>query len=69
METRRRILLLAAALMAAAGLCGAQLRRGGFPGVASGRLTQIEGGLVVNEDTLRTARETDSHSKIGRAHV
>jgi hypothetical protein len=25
-------------------------------------LTRIEGGLVVNEDELRTARETDSHS-------
>jgi hypothetical protein len=48
-----------------AGFCFAQLRwppgetsrRGG-----AGHLVRIEGGLVVNEDEIRTARETDSHS-------
>ncbi|PYM09949.1 MAG: transmembrane prediction, partial [Verrucomicrobia bacterium] len=28
----------------------------------SGSFVRIEGGLVVNEDELRTARETDTHS-------
>jgi hypothetical protein len=32
-----------------------------LPG-GSGHFVRIEGGLVVNEDELRTARETDSHS-------
>ncbi len=27
-----------------------------------GRLVRIEGGAVINEDTVRTARETDAHS-------
>ena len=59
----RRIILTVALL--AAGLCFAQPRpgadfdpRAGLPG----NLVQIEGGLIVNEDELRTARETDSHA-------
>src|SRR5207302_10783304 len=59
----RRIILVAAVL--AGGLCVAQFRprpgldpRSGLPG----NFVRIEGGLVVNEDELRTARETDTHS-------
>jgi len=47
------------------GLCGAQFRpRPGMPPRtgAAGSWVQIEGGRIVNEDTLRTARETDTHS-------
>jgi hypothetical protein len=62
----RRITLIALLLLGA-GFCIAQFRPGfdgnsrrSFPG--AGHLIRIEGGLVVNEDELRTARETDSHS-------
>ena len=51
-----RRLVLAAAILAA-GLCFGQFRPGN-----SGNLVRLEGGLVVNEDELHTARETDSHS-------
>lgn len=64
--TARRI-TIAAAVMLIAGLCFAQFRsrRGmdfpqGTPG--SGHLVRIEGGLVVNEDEIHTAREVGSHS-------
>ena len=33
-----------------------------FPGERQGSLVRIEGGQVVDEDLLQTARETDSHS-------
>ena len=62
MSTRRAIL---AATVLAAGLCYAQLRpRSGFNSSsrASGNFVRLEGGLVVNEDELRTARETDTHA-------
>ncbi|HXL26926.1 MAG TPA: DUF4159 domain-containing protein [Chthoniobacterales bacterium] len=59
----RRIIL--SAMMLLAGLCFAQFRprsgenpRPGDPG----HFVRIEGGLVVNEDEIRTARETASHS-------
>ncbi len=58
-----RIILSAAIL--ATGLCIAQFRpRPGLDPRAglTGSFVRIEGGLVVNEDELRTARETDSHS-------
>src|SRR3954464_7644605 len=65
MSARRTI--LAIAVMLVAGFCFAQFRSrrggdflGGVPG--SGHLVQIEGGLVVNEDEIRTAREVASHS-------
>src|SRR5215475_5626838 len=51
----RRVTL--AAVILAVGLCFGQFRPGN-----SGNLVQLEGGLVVNEDQLHTARETDSHS-------
>jgi len=47
------------------GVCCAQFlpRRGSGRRVGdTGNFVRIEGGLVVNEDDLRTARETDSHS-------
>ena len=53
------------AMILAAGLGYAQLRpRSGLdsPSATSGNLVRLEGGLVVNEDELRTARETDTHS-------
>jgi hypothetical protein len=52
-----------AALFLAAGLCCAQFwpgRDDEFRG--SGNLVRLEGGLVVNEDELHNARETDTHS-------
>jgi hypothetical protein len=62
MSARRTIVLLA---ILSAGLCVAQFRprpdldaRSGLPG----SFVRIEGGLVVNEDELHTARETDTHS-------
>lgn len=54
MSMRRTILV---ATILAAGLCLAQFRPDN-----SGNLVRIEGGLVVNEDELLTARETDTHS-------
>src|ERR1041384_761306 len=62
MSAKRTILV---ATVLAAGFCFAQYRsREGFgpPSGLSGNLVQLEGGLIVNEDDLRTARETDSHS-------
>ena len=54
MSMRRTILV---ATVLAAGLCLAQFRPDN-----SGNLVRLEGGLVVNEDELHTARETDTHS-------
>src|SRR5205809_1691382 len=62
MIARRTILLL---IVLSASICCAQFlpRRGSGPRVGeTGNFVRIEGGLVVNEDNLRTARETDSHS-------
>ena len=52
----KRAALIVAIL--AAGFCFAQFR----PGSGAGNFVRLEGGLVVNEDELRTARETDPHS-------
>jgi hypothetical protein len=63
--TRGTSSLLLAAAVLTAGICVAQFqpRSGsGSRGGASGRLVQIEGGAVVDEDTVRTARETVGHS-------
>lgn len=57
--------MIAVALILGAGLCLAQFRpgRGGNSGFGnSGHFIRIEGGLIVNEDEIRTARETASHS-------
>ena len=61
----RKIMLSAALLTIFAGASVAQLRRGGgrgFGGVNSGPIVRIEEGGLVNEDTVRTARETARHS-------
>ena len=65
MTSRTSSLLLAAAVLTA-GICLAQFqpRSGSGPlGAESGRLIRIEGGAVVDEDTVHTARETVSHSQ------
>src|SRR6185503_1453142 len=76
MPWSRTILPLAVIVMAAAGICLAQNFRGrGFGGGFGGRgfdyrgsgspdapLISTEGGVTVNEDTVRTARETATHS-------
>src|SRR5579859_2623893 len=53
------------ALMLGFGVCSAQLWPGWGNGSGEsgpGHYVRIEGGLVVNEDTIQTARETASHS-------
>jgi hypothetical protein len=68
--TTCRKLLLLLPLALAGGVCIAQFFPRAVPGDESyapiprgpGRWVRIEGGLVVNEDTVRTARETDTHS-------
>jgi len=65
MVARRTFFLLAVLFVAAVCLAQFRNRRGrdfpeGVPG--SGHLVRIEGGLVVNEDEIRTAREVGSHS-------
>ena len=62
MTARRTILL---ALVLTAGICCAQYlpRSSSRTRIGeSGSFVRIEGGLVVDEDSLRTARETDTHS-------
>jgi hypothetical protein len=61
-----RVVIGCAALLLA-GLCLAQeWRGGGFRrgrrGLSDGPIVRTEGGDLVNEDTVRTARETASHS-------
>ena len=63
--TRRTSSLVLAAAVLTAGICLAQFQPrpgSGRRGAESGRLVRIEGGAVVDEDTVRTARETVSHS-------
>jgi hypothetical protein len=63
--TKRTSSLLLIAAVLTAGICIAQFDprsgRGSRSG-SSGRFVRIEGGNVVDEDTVRTARETASHS-------
>jgi hypothetical protein len=62
MTAKPTILLL---IVLTTGLCCAQFlpRPGSRPRVSdNGSFVRIEGGLVVNEDNLRTARETHTHS-------
>jgi hypothetical protein len=63
--TKTFLVLVIATLIAS--VCIAQFRRGGggrrfFGGDNSGPIVQTEGGEFVNEDTVRTARETPSHA-------
>ena len=66
MKTCRSIFLLGAIPVLLVGICAAQNWRG--PGSRrswgnnSGPILQTEGGDLVNEDTVRTARETVEHS-------
>ena len=62
MTARRAILLL---IVLTAGICCAQFLARPASGNRvgeTGNFVRIEGGLVVNEDKLRTARETETHS-------
>ena len=66
MNARGAIFLLCSTAVLTAGICVAQNRF--FPGGRrgwggnGGSMVQTEGGDYVNEDTVRTARETASHS-------
>lgn len=70
MKARSKWLLFGAASLVLVGLCVAQewIGGGGRRGRGRGResleapFVQTEGGDLVNEDTVRTARETASHS-------
>src|SRR4030095_15517459 len=65
MMTRRTSMPLLGAAVLIAGICLAQFQpwSGSAPrGAASGKLIRIEGGAVIDEDAVRTARETVSHS-------
>ena len=66
MKTGRTIFLLGTIAALAAGICAAQNwggRRGwGGWGNRAGPIVRTEGGDLVDEDTVRTARETASHS-------
>lgn len=56
--SRQRFITCGMVAALTAGICFAQYG----PRASSGRYVRIEGGAVVNEDTVRTARETVSHS-------
>lgn len=66
MKARGNIFLLGAIAVLTAGICAAQTRYGprGWRGWGGhrGPVVRTEGGAEVNEDTVRTARETPSHS-------
>ncbi len=70
MNARQKLVLLGAAGALTAGVCVAQFRRGGGRGWGgwggwgddNGPYIRTEGGELVNEDTVRTARETPTHS-------
>jgi hypothetical protein len=66
MRASGKSLLVGAILALTAGICLAQFRRGGGRGRGwsddAGPIIHTEGGQEVNEDTVRTARETASHS-------
>jgi hypothetical protein len=68
MNACRKIILLAAVAALAASLCIAQYQRGAGPGRfrggegEGGPFVWTEGSGLVNEDTVRTARETITHS-------
>ncbi len=67
MKTSRTLLLSGALAALATGICVAQFRTGGGRGFSggggdTGPMIQTEGGVWVNEETVRTARETASHS-------
>ena len=57
-----KTMLLGLAPMFLAGLCAGQWPSPRETGTVTGRIVQTEGGQWVNEDTVRTARETAPHS-------
>jgi len=60
---KRSNLLVAAVLSAASCFAQFQPRSRGMPdGLGPGKWVRIEGGAIINEDAVRTARETVSHS-------
>ncbi len=62
--TRRTSSLFLAAFLTG-GICVAQFQPGSRPGPRGpqvGKVIRIEGGTLIDEDTVRTARETGSHS-------
>jgi hypothetical protein len=66
-NAHRKILLAGVVMALGAGTCFAQRPRGGRGGYMrggeeGGSLVRTEGGVIVDEDTVRTARETASHS-------
>src|SRR5262245_41746775 len=62
--TQRASHLLMVAAVLSAGISFAQFkpRLESNSGAAAGKLVRIEGGAVIDEDTVRTARETATHS-------
>ena len=58
----RRIILVAILLGGGIALAQYRVRPGLNSGGGSGHYVRLEGGLIVNEDTVRTARETAPHS-------
>ena len=65
MMSQRTLLLLKIALGLTAGVCCAQFLPRPTPrppGSETGNFVRIEGGLVINEDDVHTAREVASHS-------
>jgi hypothetical protein len=65
MQVRGKAILVTTALALLAGAAWAQLRSGGgrrYWSGDTGSIVQTEGGEVVDEETVRTARETASHS-------
>jgi hypothetical protein len=65
MMTNRTLILLLAGAVLTAGICLAQWQprhRSASRSSGSGKVIQIEGGAVIDEDAVRTARETVSHS-------
>jgi hypothetical protein len=62
MDLRRKFWWVGVGLALGVGVGVAQFRRGGGDGDWSGPIVRGEGGVIINEDTVQTARETASHS-------
>ena len=66
MPSSRKVILVAALVTLSLGLALAQRRQGGWRSFwgddTTGPFVRTEGGVLVNEDTVHTARETAAHS-------
>jgi len=67
MDARRKTFLVGAGFAFGLGVCAAQPQRVGWGGGYwggddGGPIVRGEGGIIIDEDTVRTARETASHS-------